>query len=89
MKRKQKESDPFVVKAQCSLFSSDGAPSILIYDDGKHVMHQGYVTPEIAETVGERSFWWATVKNGNIAIQSKNPATEDEFYMYNYEVMNP
>lgn len=84
-----KESAPFVVKAQCSLFSSDGNPTILVYDEGKNVLHQGYVTPKIAEEIGDRSFWWATVKNGNIAIQSQAPATEDEFEQFNYKVMNP
>lgn len=81
-------SEPFVVKAQCSLFSSDGHASILIYDNGKNVMHQGPATQEMVDTIGDRSFWWAVV-NDKKKIEIQAESDEDEFEQFNFEVMNP
>jgi hypothetical protein len=82
-----KDSAPFVVKAQCSLATSGPVRQILVYDESRSVMHQGDVTPEIAEEVGERSFWWAVVRNGEIV--TAQPATEEDYELYDYETMNP
>lgn len=79
---------PFAVKAQCSLFSSTGKAMILVYDNGKHVLHEGEVDKAIAEQIGDRSFWWATIDNGKISLQSDNPATEADFEKYDYKTMN-
>lgn len=81
-------SEPFVVKAQCSLFSSSGQASVLIYDNGKNVMHQGHATQDMVDTIGERSFWWAIV-NDNKKIEILRESNEYEYNQFSFDVMNP
>lgn len=81
-------SDPFVVKAQTSLASSDGNAHVLIYDNSGSVTHEDFATPEMVKEIGERSFWWAVLNdNGIIELQKKS--TEVEFHKFDFISMNP
>lgn len=86
LKHKFKASQPFVVKLQCSLFGE--TRTVLAYDSGHNVLSQEPATKEIARKIGDRSFWWAVVKNDIIVVDSKRRATEDEYEQFDYQSTN-
>jgi hypothetical protein len=83
-----KHSNPFVVKCQCSLFTTEKTAQILVYDNGKHVIHEGEATDKMIKLIGNKSYFWATVVDGNISLQVNAPSNEDEFEQFDYETMN-
>lgn len=83
------KSSPFVVKAQCNLFTTYDQQTILIYDYTRTVEYQGDVDPSLALMVGDRSFWWAALENTQVVLDVKRgQTTEENFKKYNYRIMN-
>jgi hypothetical protein len=75
--------EPFIVKVQVSLFSSDGIPSVLVYNKDRSIYSQFDATDDIVKamkkTVGDtkKAFFWAkTDRNKKLNIYEAAPWQE-------------
>lgn len=67
-----------IVKAQRSLYSSDGKASVLIYDRDRTVIEVHPLTEDLDRKLGEsnRRFFHATVHNGRLRLGSIAPTPD-------------
>lgn len=88
-------SDPFMVKVQRSITTSESTPQMLIYDRDRNVNYQSELDPEIAKMMRKRLkvYMWAVLHDdGIIELQGKPYKNEAEgesnFEQFSFSVMN-
>lgn len=79
-------SEPFVVKAQCSIVST-GNPTVLVYDNSHQIESEFPATKSIIKSVGDRSFWWAVVNDKKV-VELSHQASEADFKRFDFPTMN-
>jgi hypothetical protein len=82
-------SDPFVVKVQKSLASSDGMKSVLVYDFDRTIEDEFPLTKKLDRSVtSAREFWWAIADLSSYKIELVSQTTEDHFEWFSFKAMN-
>lgn len=88
-------SDPFVVKVQRSLNTSDGVQRVLMYDDSGDIVYETEMTDELAKVVTQdKQYFWATLEGTVVnivppALDNTDVETPHQMFKnYTYPVMN-
>ena len=69
-----------IVKVQVSLFTTEAARQVLIYNEDRSITYQGDVTPEILDVMdGERKRYFFAVMNDDKTIGLEDPAPEHDW----------
>jgi hypothetical protein len=66
-----------IVKVQVSLFTTESAQQVLVYNEDRSVMYQGDVTQDILDAMGgaPRRYFFAVINDDN-TIGIEDPAPE-------------
>lgn len=74
--RYQKGNNQFIVKVQISLFTSEGAPQVLIYNKDESVMYTGDAPKDIKKKMrGQfKAFFFAEIKRRKLTLYNRAPA---------------